>query len=142
MFKAFSKVLILSLLVVALAAPAFATTARVNSLAGTGDYMNDDSNMFRWYGVLPSYANLVMMEVGSWDGNVDHRGIGVTHACGDEGKWGTWGFWLLEDAVNDDSFFMMSLFHTGTDHGLEPLDRRMIVPPPKPHKGDHLSKRQ
>lgn len=106
MVKAFSKVLILSLLVVALAAPAFATTARVNSLAGTGDYMNDDSNMFRWYGVLPSYANLVMMEVGSWDGSVEHRGIGVTHACGDEGKWGTWGFWLLEDAVNDDSFFM------------------------------------
>lgn len=106
MVKAFSKVLILSLLVVALAAPAFATTSRVNSLAGTGDYMNDDSNMFRWYGVLPSYANLVMMEVGSWDGSVDHRGIGVTHACGEDGKWGTWGLWLLEDVVIADNFYM------------------------------------
>jgi hypothetical protein len=108
MVKTFSKVLVLSLLVVALAIPAFATTARVNSLAGTGDYMNDDSNMFRWYGVLPSYANLVMMEVGTWDGSVEHRGIGVTHACGEEGKWGTWGLWLLEDHVSDDSFFMNS----------------------------------
>jgi hypothetical protein len=109
MFKVFSKVLILSLLVIALAAPVFATTARVNSLAGTGDYINDDSNMFRWYGVLPSYANLVMMELGTNDYyGPYHQAIGVTHSCGEEGRWGTWALFLLQDAVNDDSFYMNS----------------------------------
>ncbi|MBI4720631.1 MAG: hypothetical protein HY770_05330 [Chitinivibrionia bacterium] len=110
MIKAFSRVLLLSLFVVALAAPVYATTARVNSLGGVGDYINDDSNMFRWYGVLPSYANLVMMEVGTYDGydDVEHQAMGVTHACGEEGKWGTWALFLLQDAINDDSFFMNS----------------------------------
>ena len=38
MVKNWSKIVLVSLLVIAFAAPAFATTARVRSLAGTGDY--------------------------------------------------------------------------------------------------------
>ncbi len=68
MFKNWSKIVLVSMLVIVIAAPAFATTARVRTMAGTGDYLSDDSNVFRWYSTLPSYANLVQAEIGSWAG--------------------------------------------------------------------------
>jgi hypothetical protein len=68
MFKSWSKIVLVSMLVIVIAAPAFATTARVRTMAGTGDYLSDDSNVFRWYSTLPSYANLVQAEMGSWYG--------------------------------------------------------------------------
>jgi hypothetical protein len=111
MFKSFSKLFVVSMLVVAMTAPvAMATTARVNSLAGTGDYLNDDSNVFRWYGTLPSYSNLVMAEVGtlyngeygSW--TAGHHALGVTRSCGEEGKYGTWGIFLF-DYLSDNVFY-------------------------------------
>ncbi len=106
MFKAFGKVFLVSLIVVALMSPlAFATTARVNSLARSGDYLNDDSNVFRWYGTLASYSNLVMAELGTYDMyNAYHQALGVTHACAEDGKYGTWGVFLLHN-ITDNNFF-------------------------------------
>ena len=107
MFKSFVKMFVVSMMVIAITAPvALATTARVNSLANTGDYLNDDSNVFRWYATLPSYSNLVMAEVGTlYDGRyAEHQALGVTHACGEEGKYGTWGIFLM-DYVSDDVFY-------------------------------------
>ncbi len=111
MFKSFGKVFVVSLIVVALAAPlAFGTTARVRTLANSGDYLNDDSNVFRWYATLPSYSNLVMAEVGTYDGyTAFHQALGITHACGEDGKFGTWGVFLL-DNVTDNSFYSVTGF--------------------------------
>ncbi len=106
MYKASLRILVVGLLVLAVASPVFATTSRVNSLAQTGDYLNDDSNIFRWYGVLPSYANLVMAELGTWNAGVSDQALGVTHTCGDNGKWGTFGLFLLQNSVTDNSFFV------------------------------------
>jgi hypothetical protein len=109
MFKSFGKVFVVSLIVVALTAPlAFGTTSRVRSLAHSGDYLNDDSNVFRWYATLPSYSNLVMAEVGTYSGyDAYHQALGITHACGEDGQYGTFAVFLM-DNVTDDGFYMTS----------------------------------
>ena len=55
-----SKILILSVLVLAMASVASATTSRVIALANAAPYMNDDSDIFRWYGTISSYNDMVM----------------------------------------------------------------------------------
>ncbi len=117
MFKVFSRVVIVSMLVLGLAAPVLATTTRTIALAETGDYINDDSNIFRWYGVLPSYANLVMAEAGNWQGYGGslNQALGITHMCGKDGKFGTFGMFLLKNTVQDGSFFEYSPIHFAAD---------------------------
>ena len=117
MFKSFVKVFVVSMIVVAMTAPvAFATTARVNSLAGTGDYLNDDSNVFRWYATLPSYSNLVMAEVGSFNGyNAYDQALGFTYACGEDGAYGTWGIFLMSNLM--DEAFYSQVSHTAPPMG-------------------------
>lgn len=104
----FSKVLILSLLVVGLCAPmALATTSRVQALAGASQYLNDDSDIFRWYGTLPSYSKMVMAEAGAFstgDG-ASSQALGFTHNWGEDHWLGTWGVFLLQNSVEDGSFF-------------------------------------
>jgi hypothetical protein len=117
MIKNWSKIVLVSMLVVAIAAPAFATTARVRSMANTGDYLSDDSNVFRWYSTLPSYANMVQAEIGTWygpyelDGGLsDTRALGFNYACGEDGKWGTYRISLLENAVDHPGFYLVNPF--------------------------------
>ncbi len=114
MFKV-SKVLVLSLLVVGLCSPlAFATTSRVAALAGASNYLNDDSDIFRWYGTLPSYSKMVMAEVGqsfsSIDGNVtsDFQALGFTHNWGEDHWLGTWAVFLFMNSVEDGSFTLFN----------------------------------
>lgn len=112
-----SRVLILSLLVVMMAMPALATTTRVNSLANTGVYIADDSNVFRWYGVLPSYSNMVMAEagqaIGFFDLDAQYQALGMTKTIGD---MGTVGVFLLMNSIEDGSFFLFNpLVTTGID---------------------------
>ena len=111
-----SRVLILTLLVVTISSTAaFATTSRVAALAGAASYINDDSDVFRWYGVLPSYSNMVMAEVGqvSLSGSVVGTDISVARqALGftmefSEGS-GTWGFYLLHNNLDDMSFYLFN----------------------------------
>jgi hypothetical protein len=119
MFKNWSKIVLVSLLVVAIAAPAFGTTARVRSMAGTGDYLSDDSNVFRWYSTLPSYANMVQAEIGTW-GELDDldisyslsdtRALGFNYACGEDGKWGTYRLSLHENAIDHPGFYLVNPF--------------------------------
>lgn len=119
MVKNWSKTVLVSLLVIAIAAPVFATTARVRSLANTGDYLSDDSNVFRWYSTLPSYANMVQAEIGTWNsgwvagyagGLFDSRALGFNYACGEDGKWGTYRLSLLENAVDDPGYYLVNPF--------------------------------
>jgi hypothetical protein len=102
-----SKVLVLSLLVVGLCAPlALATTSRVQSLAGASSYINDDSDIFRWYGTLPSYSKMVMAEAGQYNGiGADYQALGFTHNWGEDHWLGTWGVFLMTNSIEDGSFF-------------------------------------
>jgi hypothetical protein len=122
MFKV-GKVLVLSLLVVGLCAPlALATTSRVQALAGAGSYINDDSDVFRWYGTLPSYSKMVMAEVGdirfTEDGSY-YQALGFTHDWGEDHWLGTWGIFLLRNSIEDGSFYLFNPLPTlglGSEH--------------------------
>ena len=122
MFKV-GKVLVLSLLVVGMCTPmAMATTSRVQALAGAGSYINDDSDVFRWYGTLPSYSKMVMAEVGdirfTEDGSY-YQALGFTHDWGEDHWLGTWGVFLLKNSIEDGSFYLFNPLPTlglGADH--------------------------
>ena len=122
MFKV-GKVLVLALLVVGLCAPlALATTSRVQALAGASSYINDDSDIFRWYGTLPSYSKMVMAEVGDTrftDDGSYYQALGFTHNWGEDHWLGTWGIFLLKNSIEDGSFYLFNPLYTlglGADH--------------------------
>ena len=115
MFKNWSKIVLVSMLVLAMAAPVFATTARVRSLANTGDYMSDDSNVNRWLSTLPSYANQVNAELGFWNQPgaggptlSDSRGLQWIFGAG---KWGTYRVTINENALDHAGFWMINPFY-------------------------------
>lgn len=105
-----SKLLILSLVIVSMASAAFATTTRVLSLANPAPYINDDSDVFRWYGTLSSYNNMVMAEAGQASGfgdiSADYQALGFNITLGTDGSLGTWGVFLLYNSIDDGSFFV------------------------------------
>lgn len=115
MSKNWSRIALASFLVLSLgASAAFATTARVRSLANVGDYISDDSAVNRWYSTLTSFANQVNAEMGTWTGFGldDTRGLGWTHACGEDGKWGTYRISLNEASVNHPGFWIGNPFYS------------------------------
>jgi hypothetical protein len=115
MLKKWSRIALASFLVLMIGSSiAFATTARVRSLANTGDYISDDSAVNRWYSTLPSFGNQVNAEMGAWDGSPlsDSRGLSWIHACGDDGKWGTYRISLNENALDHPGFWMGNPFYS------------------------------
>ncbi|HEX5131781.1 MAG TPA: hypothetical protein VFX92_04765, partial [Candidatus Krumholzibacteria bacterium] len=115
MLKNWSRIALASFLVLSLGASAsFATTARVRSLANVGDYISDDSAVNRWYSTLTSFGNQVNAEMGTWDGSslTDTRGLGWNHACGEDGKWGTYRISLNEASVNHPGFWIGNPFYS------------------------------
>jgi hypothetical protein len=93
-------VLLSALFVVALAVPVFATDARQIALASAGPYIEDDFNIFTWYGTLPSYSNTVWIGL-EYNSYYSYLGapaqsleggrpyIGASYGLGSEGKYGT-----------------------------------------------------
>ena len=111
MVKNWSKIVLVSTLVVVLAASmAFASTSRVRTLANMGDYISDDSNVFRWYSTLPSYANMVQAELGQDYYGYDTRALSLNYNCGGEGKYGVWRISLLENAVDHPGLYSANPF--------------------------------
>lgn len=99
MKKAFA-ILLSALFVVALAVPVFATDARQYALGSVGPYIEDDFNIFTWYGTLPSYSNTVWIGLeyydyymylgaSSDDGYGGRPYLGAAYGLGSEGKYGT-----------------------------------------------------
>ena len=81
-----------------------ATSTRILSLGGLSDYFEDDFNILLWYGSLPDYGNLAVLELGDFyfsrddaDPNqVIRQGAGV-HANFDRAqKWGTAALYLSD----------------------------------------------
>jgi hypothetical protein len=113
---------------------AYGSTARVRSMAGAGTYMSDDSDVFRWYSTLPSYANMIQAEIGTWGeldfnsstglhtwdqygspGFDDGRGLSINHACGEDGKYGTYRISLLESSIDHSTFHVVNpVLYMGT----------------------------
>jgi len=116
MSKNWSKIVLVSMLVLMVGASiSMASTARVRTLAHTGDYIPDDSNVNRWYSTLPSYANQVTAEMGfiSYDSDLsDTRALSWNIACGDEAEYGTYRISLNENAVDHPGLWMINPFHT------------------------------
>jgi hypothetical protein len=114
MLKNWSRIALASVLVLTLgAAAANATTSRVRSLANVGDYISDDSAVNRWYSTLVSFANQVNAEMGDWTNTdlTDSRGLGWTHACGEDGKWGTYRISLNEASLAHLGFWAGNPFY-------------------------------
>jgi len=124
MLKNWSRIALASFLVLMLGATlANATTSRVRSLANTGDYISDDSAVNRWYSTLTSFSNQVNVELGTWGAwgdptapNVtdlgNTRGMGWIHACGEDGKWGTYRISLNENALDNPGFWIGNPFYS------------------------------
>lgn len=86
----------------AVAVPALATDARQIALGGVGNYIEDDFNIFTWYGTLPSYSNTVWIGLDYYD-YYNYLGapaaigpdegfqpyMGASYGLGSEGKYGT-----------------------------------------------------
>ncbi len=103
----FFTVLLAGLFVFAAAAPASATDARVASLAFAGNYLEDDYNIFTWYGTLPSYSNMVWigMQDLEWDeGDEMFYYMGASYGLGEEGKYGTLAMFYYDYAMGLNPF--------------------------------------
>jgi hypothetical protein len=101
----FFAVMLSVLFLVATAVPLLATDARQIALAGTGNYIEDDYNIFTWYATLPSYSNTVWIGLNYgydyYDGavtagaasqgmsNNNWAYMGASYGLGKEGKYGT-----------------------------------------------------
>ncbi|MBU0742840.1 hypothetical protein KKG45_11820 [bacterium] len=81
------------------AAPASATSARVESLGGGGDYFEDVDNVLRWYGSLPSYGGTALFELGekTSGASIRNRGAAILAELDRDGAWGTAGMFLFGD---------------------------------------------
>ncbi|MBN1886236.1 MAG: hypothetical protein JW876_12035 [Candidatus Krumholzibacteriota bacterium] len=104
----------------ALAAPAMATQSRLRAMGDVGNYIEDDANIFSWYATLPSYSNLVLIELQNDDmvwgdywmsdnGEGDYgdwvRGTyGLTYALGEDGHYGTLAMFFQEGAFGINPF--------------------------------------
>ncbi len=97
-------------------APAMATDSRLISMGSVNNYVEDDYNIFTWYGTLPSYQNIVVMSVhsayvtefGGWQEELYfgeypsecsedyfYTMLGGTYAIGEDGGYGVLGLWFF-----------------------------------------------
>ncbi|MCP4292995.1 MAG: hypothetical protein GY780_14310 [bacterium] len=104
------------LAVMILTSAADATTSRINSLGGGGDYFEDDANVLRWYGSLVDYPDQVFVESGNfnlssgyWQSpseKISGPGLGVHAALGTKGRWGTVGLFYHDQDDDRDPFLL------------------------------------
>ncbi|MDD3641979.1 MAG: hypothetical protein PHQ19_00725 [Candidatus Krumholzibacteria bacterium] len=105
------KKVILALMIVAIAMPAFASETRIRTLGHMiAPYIEDDANVWTWYATLPSYANLVTITAGyedvyiygddtGWYNDYIYAKFGLTYGLGEENKYGVLGLWWEETTL-------------------------------------------
>lgn len=101
-----------------LASPAMATKSRLTAMGGVDNYIEDDYNIFNWPATLPSYANIVTIELvnddyyhggvepslgqgygsAGWYGNDVSATFGLIKGLGEDNAYGTLGLFLMEVA--------------------------------------------
>jgi hypothetical protein len=98
----FFAIVLSVLFLVALAVPALATESRQVALGNTGNFIEDDYNIFTWYATLPSYSNNLWIGLNYYsyyDGFTTAAAaegpdsyfswLGASYGLGSEGKYGT-----------------------------------------------------
>ncbi len=105
------KLFVLALAIAMMAAatmPAMATQSRVAALGGYGRYLEDDFNIFEWPATLPSYSNMVYVELmtyqwwAGWSCPDDFYcsdiipAIGASYGLGEDGAYGTLAMFFYE----------------------------------------------
>ncbi len=100
------------------ASPAMATKSRLTAMGGVDNYLEDDYNIFNWPATLPSYANILTIELindgywhsgvepvftqgvsdAGWYGNSVSAMFGLIKGLGEENEYGTFGLFLMEVA--------------------------------------------
>lgn len=102
---------------VVLAVPAMATDARLRALGNVGNYIEDDYNIFSWYGTLPDYSDLVFMSVhqnlmggidDGWDYGLNTM-IGATYALGEYGDYGTLAMFFHRNSAGLNPLYNLSM---------------------------------
>lgn len=98
------------------ASPAMATKSRLTAMGGVDNYIEDDYNIFNWPATLPSYANVMTIELinddyyhgsfepyytqgmddAGWYGNSVSAMFGLIKGLGEENEYGTLGLFLME----------------------------------------------
>ncbi len=107
------KLFVIALAIVMTAAfvmPAMATQSRVAAMGGYGRYLEDDFNVFEWPATLPSYSNIVMIELMTsqwWGGSSCPEdldcyevipAIGASFGLGEDGAYGTLAMFFYESS--------------------------------------------
>ncbi len=105
------------LFTVAMAVPALATDSRLTAMGSVGNYIEDDYNIFSWYGTLPNYSDLVLMSVhqdkdyygeGYWERDLRTM-IGATYALGEYGDYGTLAMFFQRNSSGFNPLYGMEM---------------------------------
>lgn len=100
----------LTALLLLLALPAAATSTRVLSLGGGGDYFEDVDNVRRWPGTLATYADLLLLDLGEQFGSgAIGQALGAQLSLDASGRFGVAGLWLYDDDPEQDLRLMWGL---------------------------------
>ncbi|MDZ7860999.1 MAG: hypothetical protein U5O15_10125 [Candidatus Krumholzibacteriota bacterium] len=93
--KKFFKITLAAIMIAAVAVPAMATESRLNALGDVDNYIEDDANIFKWPATLPSYANLVIVDLEAGEGV--YGTYGFIYGLGEYGDYGTIGLFFMEN---------------------------------------------
>ena len=102
------------------------SASRIAALGDTGDFLEDASNVLRWYGTLPAYSNTLVAELGRREEAADTgaprlgRGLGLFFDLGEAARLGTAGAFLSGEDGLDPAGGSISLFwgKSGQTHDL------------------------
>ena len=118
MKKLFVLTLVLAVAIM-FASPAMATKSRLTAMGGVDNYIEDDYNIFNWPATLPSYANILTIELinddyyhwsfapspsqgdyndAGWYGNSVSAMFGLIKGLGEDNQYGALGLFLMEVA--------------------------------------------
>jgi len=133
------KKIVLAMLIIAVAMPAFASETRVRALGPmTAPYIQDQSGVFMWPATLVNYANLVTITAGYYDvvKYGDDRGyydddmtatFGMSYGLGEDNRFGVFGIWWQEHTMgpnSDGAWFGPGGF---TQFGEEEFNKRTLM---------------
>ncbi len=88
-----------------------ATAPRTSAFGGDNTYLEDDSNVLRWYGSLSDYGNQVIIGTGhhdlsagidEWSNSPSGIGTGIHLNLDSHGKWGTAAFFFNDHMRDSD----------------------------------------
>ncbi len=105
MHRRTSRFILAAMALLALPAVAFAQSSRTEAMVVPSDYMKDYTNIYGWPACVPNVGNLVYAELGNTYTNSNtnnpytlDRGVGAVLGNLWDGRFGTWGIHMREEA--------------------------------------------